>query len=163
MSNLRLHIDGRTFRDENNREVVLHGINVAGDAKFPLTPNVPSHIPDRFFDGDDVSFVGRPFSVESAHSHFARLKRWGYNTIRYIFTWEAIEARGPGKYDEEWIQHTISVIRVAKQYDFHIFMDPHQDVVSSCHPWGCFDTDFYSGPDSLEVLARQCGPSTPVE
>jgi len=135
MAPLRLRIDGRTFRDADNREVTLHGINVAADAKFPAKPDIPSHIADEFFDGDNVSFVNRPFSVKDAHSHFARLRRWGYNTIRYVFTWEAIEHAGPGKYDEEWIQHTISILRVAKGFGFYIFMDPHQDVV--CISAGC--------------------------
>jgi hypothetical protein len=130
MSPLRLRIDGHRFRDAEDREVTLHGINCAADAKFPKTPDQPSHVADKFFDGDDVSFVGRPFSVEDAAEHFARLRGWGYNTIRYIFTWEAIEHAGPGKYDEEWIQHTIAVLRKAKEFGFYIFMDPHQDVVS---------------------------------
>lgn len=129
MATYQLRIDGKTFRDGTGREVVLHGINVAGDAKLPLHPDQPSYAPKGFFDGDKVSFVGRPFEVADAHIHFTRLRRWGYNTIRYIFTWEAIEHAGPGKYDEEFIQHTISVLREAKKYGFKIFMDPHQDVV----------------------------------
>ncbi|KAH0543322.1 endo-1,4-beta-glucanase [Glutinoglossum americanum] len=130
MSPLRLTIDGRTFRDSNNRQVTLRGINVAGDAKFPARPDLPSHIPDKFYDGDNVSFVGRPFTLEEADIHLARLRHWGFNTIRYIFTWEAIESAGPGKYDEEWIKFTISVLQLAKEYGFYIFMDPHQDVWS---------------------------------
>lgn len=130
MGLLHLHIDGKVFRDSHNREVTLRGINVAGDAKYPKSPDLPSFVPDKFFDGDDVSFVGRPFSLEDAHGHFKRLRRWGYNTIRYIFTWEAIEHAGPGKYDEEWVTFTIEVLRIAKQYEFYVFMDPHQDVVS---------------------------------
>ncbi|KZF21825.1 glycoside hydrolase family 5 protein [Xylona heveae TC161] len=130
MSPLRLRVDGATFRDPQNREVTLRGINVAGDAKFPAQPDIPSYISDKFFDGDNVSFVDRPFPVQDAHVHFSRLKRWGYNTIRYVFTWEAIEHAGPGKYDEEWIEHTISLLRLAKSYDFYVFMDPHQDVWS---------------------------------
>jgi hypothetical protein len=102
---------------------------MAGDAKYPSNPDQPSHIPEDFFDGDNVNFHSRPFPREDAHLHFSRLKRWGYNTIRYIFTWEAIEAAGPGIYDEEWIQHTIEILRLAREYGFYIFMDPHQDVV----------------------------------
>jgi hypothetical protein len=130
MAPLALRIEGHTFRDDRNREVTLRGINVAGDAKYPTKPDIPSHVVEHFFEGDDVSFVGRPFTLEDAHTHFSRLKRYGYNTIRYIFTWEAIEHEGPGKYDEEWIQHTIEVLRLAKNYGFYIFMDPHQDVWS---------------------------------
>ncbi|ORY58779.1 putative glycosyl hydrolase [Pseudomassariella vexata] len=127
---LRLTIEDGQFRDNHGRHILLRGINVAGDAKLPSQPDVPSHIAEDFFAGDDVNFRQRPFRKEDAHIHFSRLKRYGYNTIRYVFTWEAIEAAGPGRYDEEWIQHTIDVLREAKDYGFYIFMDPHQDVWS---------------------------------
>ncbi|KAL8915277.1 MAG: hypothetical protein Q9172_006917 [Xanthocarpia lactea] len=130
MAQFRLRIDGRTFRDTRNREVTLRGINVAADAKFPTSPDLPSNKSDHFYEGDDVSFVGRPFSVDEAHLHFSRLKTWGYTLIRYVFTWEALEHDGPGKYDEAWIQHTIQVLRLAKDYGLYVFMDPHQDVWS---------------------------------
>ncbi|KAK4218389.1 glycoside hydrolase [Rhypophila decipiens] len=130
MGQFRLAISDGKFRDGYGREVTLRGINVAGDAKYPSQPNQPSHIVEDFFDGDNVKFTARPFPKEDAHLHFSRLKRFGYNTIRYVFTWEAIEARGPGIYDEEWIQHTIDILRTAKDYGFYIFMDPHQDVWS---------------------------------
>jgi hypothetical protein len=120
---LRLTIEDGHFRDDHGRQVTLRGINVAGDAKYPSHPDQPSNIPDNFFEGDTVNFLNRPFPLDDAHIHFSRLKRWGYNTIRYVFTWEAIEPSGPGVYDEEWIQHTISVLRVAKDYGFYIFMD----------------------------------------
>ncbi|KAJ5797719.1 glycosyl hydrolase [Penicillium pulvis] len=130
MGSLRLHIDGKSFRDTQGREVILRGINVAGDAKYPKTPDIPSFESQKFFEADDVSFVGRPFSLKDSHIHFKRLRKWGYNTIRYIFTWEAIEHAGPGIYDDEWIKFTIEVLRIAKQYEFYVFMDPHQDVWS---------------------------------
>lgn len=131
---LRLIIEDGKFRDQQRRHVTLRGINVAGDAKYPSTPNQPSHVSEDFFDGDHVKFHQRPFPKEHAHIHFARLKSYGYNTIRFVFTWEAIEAAGPGIYDEEWMDHTIEVLRVAKVYGFYVFMDPHQDVVGAQYP-----------------------------
>lgn len=131
MASLRLRVDGDTFRDREGREVILRGINLDGTAKYPKSPDIPSYVPDGFYDGDNVSFVGRPFALDEAHIHFERLRAWGYNNIRYIFTWEAIEARGPKKYDEEWISFTIEVLRLSKSYGFYIYMDPHQDVVSA--------------------------------
>ncbi|KAI0475502.1 glycoside hydrolase family 5 protein [Xylariaceae sp. FL0804] len=130
MASLRLTIEDGKFCDQYGRHVLLRGINVAGDAKLPSQPDVPSHVADGFFDGDNVKFHSRPFRKEDAHLHFSRLKRFGYNTIRYVFTWEAIEAAGPGRYDEVWIQHTIDVLRTAREYGFYIFMDAHQDVWS---------------------------------
>src|SRR2546430_5603228 len=125
MARPTLRIDGARFRDSFNREVTFRGINVSGESKLPRHPDVPSHILEHFFDADDVSFVGRPFDKDKAHGHFARLKRWGYNTLRYVFTWEAVEHAGPGIYDEEFIAHTIEILRIAKGYGFWVFMDPH--------------------------------------
>ncbi|CAK7264124.1 hypothetical protein SEPCBS57363_000911 [Sporothrix epigloea] len=127
---IRLIIEDGVFRDTLGRQIVLRGINVAGDAKLPSSPDMPSHVAKDFFEGDKVNFHQRPFPKEDAHLHFSRLRKMGYNTIRYVFTWEAIEAAGPGKYDEKWIQHTIDILRVAKEYGFYVFMDPHQDVWS---------------------------------
>ncbi|EEY17535.1 Protein tyrosine kinase [Verticillium alfalfae VaMs.102] len=124
----RLTIEDGQFRDRKGRTVVLRGINLAGDAKLPSEPDQPSHVGTDFFDGDSVKFHARPFPKDEAHIHFSRLKRWGFNTIRYVFTWEALEAAGPGRYDEEFIQHTIDILRLAKGYGFYVFMDPHQDV-----------------------------------
>jgi aryl-phospho-beta-D-glucosidase BglC (GH1 family) len=137
--NYALQIDGADFKDYQGRTVTMRGINVAADAKFPTNPNLPSHVSENFFDGDVVHFLDRPFSMDDADQHFTRLKRWGYNTIRYVFTWEAIEHEGPGKYDEKWIEFTIGILRLAKDYGFYIFMDPHQDVVGSTRQTHCFE------------------------
>ena len=165
MAGFRLTIENGSFRDVHGRQITLRGINVAGDAKYPNKPEQPSHVGENFFDGDNVKFTGRPFPKEEAHLHFSRLKRFGYNTIRYVFTWEAIEAAGPGIYDEEWIQHTIDVLRVAKRYGFYIFMDPHQDVVSgflSCVVVELGKLTFvcHSGLVSQAALAPPCGRYT---
>lgn len=127
--NFQLTIEDGHFRDNHGRQVLIRGINVAGDSKFPSHPDQSSYVGEDFFDGDSVKFHARPFPVSDAHEHFSRLRRYGYNSIRYVFTWEAIEAAGPGRYDEVWVQHTIEVLRIAGKYGFYIFMDPHQDVV----------------------------------
>jgi hypothetical protein len=129
MSTFRLTIEDGHFRDQHGRQVLLRGINCGADAKFPSEPDQSSFIGDDFFDGDGVTFYQRPFPASEAAEHFSRIRRYGFNAIRYIFTWEAVESAGPGKYDEEWIRHTIEVLRVAKSFGFYVFMDPHQDVV----------------------------------
>jgi hypothetical protein len=69
---MKLSIEGGEFHDEYGRTVLLRGINVAGDSKFPKYPSV----------GGGSSYVGSPFPLEEADEHFARLKSLGYNVVR---------------------------------------------------------------------------------
>lgn len=134
---LLLHVDGGRLLDKKGRKVTLKGINVDSAMKIPVTPFMPSYYGntsspgDIFFDGDNVSFVGRPFPLEEAEQHFRRIKSWGFNTIRYLVTWEAIEHLGPGIYDQEFINYTIEVLRILHSIDgLYVFFDCHQDVWS---------------------------------
>lgn len=125
-----------SFVDELGRIIQLKGINLDGGSKYPQTPYYPSHKPVKgneglFFDGDHVSFVGRPFPLDEAPEHIKRIKSLGYNSIRYIFTWEAIEHEGPGKYDEQFIDYTIEVLKIIDEIGgLYVYLDPHQDVWS---------------------------------
>jgi len=75
--------------------VTLRGVNLGSDAKNPTKPFLPSHVSQRLFDGDHVSFVGAPFPLEEADDHLARIKGYGFNVIRFVFSWEALEHAGP--------------------------------------------------------------------
>ncbi|CAG8592840.1 3277_t:CDS:10 [Paraglomus brasilianum] len=88
------------------------------------------HATDEFFDHRNVSFVGRPFPLEEAHEHFARLRSWGLTFVRLLVPWEALEHAGPGNYDEEYIDHLVSIIEMMPRYGIKCFIDPHQDTWS---------------------------------
>ena len=142
------------FKDTKGRRVLLRGINVSGDCKLPMPrkrvsvnggseempPAIPDHpsapnpsLPpnhDKFYDYQNVTFVGRPFPLDQADIHISRLRAWGYTTFRLLFTWEAVEHEGPGIYDEEYLQYLVAVIRKCHQHGISVFLDSHQDVWS---------------------------------
>ncbi|KAF9195938.1 hypothetical protein BGZ50_002967 [Haplosporangium sp. Z 11] len=125
-----LFLHGPWFKDHTGRTVTLRGVNLSGASKMPV--GCPSHQADGFLDSDgtEISFVGRPFPLEDVDEHLSRLKHWGFNLLRFIVTWEAIEHAGPGKYDYDYFEYLVKVFQKCKQYGFKCLIDPHQDVWS---------------------------------
>lgn len=126
----RLQIEGEWFTDESGHARILRGVNLGGDCKVPFTPNGHTNLPTDFSDHRTVSFVGRPFPLDEAPEHFARLKAWGFNCLRLLTTWEAVEHAGPGQYDEAYLDYLATLCRMAGDYGMYVFVDFHQDVWS---------------------------------
>jgi len=125
----RLHIDGRWFVDEPGRRVLLRGVNLGGDCKVPY-PDGGTNYPSDFANHREVSFIGRPFPLDEADEHFSRLRNWGFNCLRLVTTWEAIEHRGPGEFDTDYLDYYAELCRAAGGYGFYVFVDFHQDAWS---------------------------------
>ncbi|MHA1672591.1 MAG: cellulase family glycosylhydrolase [Promethearchaeota archaeon] len=125
----RLHIEKDRFVDEYGRRVILRGVNLGGDCKVPY-PTGGTEFPSDFADHRDVSFVGRPFPLEDAKEHFTRLKAWGFNCLRLLTTWEAVEHQGPFLYDTKYLEYFTHICEMAGEFGFYIFIDFHQDVWS---------------------------------
>jgi hypothetical protein len=121
-----IHTRGSWLVDEHGRTLLLRGVNLSGSSKNPI--GIPTRVREGFFDHRNVSFVGRPFPIEEADEHFARLRTWGLTFVRLLVTWEAIEHVGPGQYDEAYLDYLVQVIEKARQYGIRLFIDPHQDV-----------------------------------
>jgi len=126
----RLSIDGLWFREPSGRRVLLRGVNLGGDTKVPFAPDQRTHLPTDFSDHRTVSFVGRPFPLDEADTHFARLRHWGFNVVRLLTTWEAVEHAGPGEYDTAYLDYLAEVTRRAGDYGLYVFIDFHQDAWS---------------------------------
>ena len=77
--------------DEDGRTILLRGVNLTGNSKlphFPASAAVPGT--DDFFNHRNLSFIGRPFSIQDAHEHFERLYNWGLTFARILVPWEAL-------------------------------------------------------------------------
>jgi len=125
----RVKTQGDLFVDADGRQVMLRGVNLGGDCKVPW-PQGGTNFPSDFSDHADVSFVGRPFPIEEADEHLGRLARWGFNCLRLLTTWEAVEHAGPGRYDEAYLDYFTQVCRKAGEHGIYLFVDFHQDVWS---------------------------------
>jgi len=115
--------------DNNKDKVLLRGVNLSGSSKMPFS-NGETHNKENLLPKYNISFVNRPFPLEEADEHFSRLKHWGFNCIRFITTWEAVEHQGPRIYDTSYLDYLEAVVKVAGDYGFYVFIDPHQDVWS---------------------------------
>jgi len=118
------------FVDDAGRWLTLRGVNLGGSSKVPTVPDGQTHVREGFYDGEHVSFVGRPFPLEEADEHFSRLARWGQNFVRLLVTWEAIEHQGPGLYDSAYLQYLEGIAEASARHGVSLYIDPHQDVWS---------------------------------
>jgi hypothetical protein len=118
----RLHLDGRWFVDEAGRRVILRGVNLGGDCKVPY-PDGGTNFPSDFSNHRDVSFIGRPFPIEEASEHFSRLRAWGFNCLRLLTTWEAVEHRGPNQFDTAYLDYFAELCRTAGDFGFYLFVE----------------------------------------
>jgi len=122
-------INGRILDDEG-RILVLRGANLGGGSKGPFGPPGWNLRPESLKNTAEASFVGRPFPLDEAESHFERLKRAGLTFLRLIVTWEALEHAGPGQYDEAFLAYLRKILLIAEEKGISVFIDPHQDVWS---------------------------------
>ncbi|EIW79596.1 glycoside hydrolase family 5 protein [Coniophora puteana RWD-64-598 SS2] len=117
---------GRHFVDAYGRVCNLRGVNLSGSSKAPI-----DHDHETFpTNHRTITFVGRPFPLEEAPEHFARLRRWGLTFIRFLVTWEAVEHEGPGIYDTAYLTYVRSLLTLLPEYGLCGFVCLHQDVWS---------------------------------
>jgi len=129
MTPSRVTCRGPLFLDEGGGQMMLRGVNLGGDCKVPYPDGGTQH-PTDFADHRTVSFVGRPFPLDEADGHLARIAHWGFNSVRLLTTWEAVEHAGPGRYDHDYLDYFTEVARKAGEHGLYVFVDFHQDVWS---------------------------------
>ncbi|QPG76959.1 hypothetical protein FOA43_004353 [Brettanomyces nanus] len=126
---------GNFVQPSTGRRVTLHGINFASSSKLPYAPYQTTYMRPKkcgfYSEADTVSFVNRPFPLDEAYEHLTRIKMCGYNTIRFVFTWEAIEHEGPEIYDLDYVHYVVELLKIIDEVGgLYVFLDPHQDVWS---------------------------------
>lgn len=118
-------------RDDDGRAIVLRGVNLANAHK-------------------DAPYFGFHRSED-----FARLRDdWGFNTIRLLMTWAAIEP-SEGEYDEAYLDELAKRLDWARDAELHVVLDMHQDVYGEgfggdgAPRWTC-DASHYEAFEPIE-------------
>lgn len=98
-----LHVCDGALRDADGRTLILRGVNFAGSHKqAPYTD---------------------PFTA----ADFTQLHAWGFNVVRYIIPWAAIEP-ARGSYDDAYLAQVAERVDWAEAAGIDVVIDLHQDV-----------------------------------
>ncbi len=110
-----VHVEGRTFRDGQGRQLLFRGDN----AKFaPLFDVV-------FADGRTPTEAFPEFAEADA----ARYEELGLDVMRLPVSWSALEPE-PKQYSAAFFDKLDQVLALAAAHHFYVFIDMHQDAYS---------------------------------
>ncbi len=93
--------------DKQGRITIYRGVNVANSAKTTTD-----------------------FLPWQTKEDFAKLKTWGFNLVRYLVFWEAIEPQ-QGTYNTQYIQSTIERLKWLQELEIDVIVDVHQDLYTT--------------------------------
>jgi endoglycosylceramidase len=93
--------------DKNGRIKIYHGVNVSNFSKS-----------------------SSDFLPWQTKDDFARLNTWGFNLVRYLVFWEAIEPQ-EGSYNTAYIQSTIQRLKWLQDLGIDVIIDIHQDLYTA--------------------------------
>lgn len=116
-----LRTDGPLLLDALDRQVILRGVNAGGSSKLP--PFLPFPYQES---GDPLQVDAPPFD-DALAAYVDRVVRWGHNTVRLPFVWEAVEPER-GVYDTDFLDRYATVARAFGEAGMHVIIDAHQDV-----------------------------------
>jgi endoglycosylceramidase len=98
--------EGPTYiTDERGRALILHGLNVSGDAKWD-----PERMP--WVEREDIARMAR---------------EWGLNFARFLITWDGLEDV-QGVYDEAYLDRVSERLNWFDDYGILVVLDMHQDL-----------------------------------
>lgn len=95
------------IKDKDGRIAIYHGVNISNYAK--------------------VSNNGRAGISWHTREDYARLKDWGFNLVRYLVFWEAVEPV-EGQIDTSYLNMTAERIGWLRDMGIDVLIDIHQDL-----------------------------------
>jgi len=121
--------DGRWLVDAQGRALMLHGVNLAASAKAP------------------------PFLPWQSKEEVLALRKLGFNSVRYLIVWEAVEPQ-PGRYDDAYLDQVAERLQWCRQAGLRVVLDMHQDLYARKYggdgapAWACLADGLTHNPGS---------------
>jgi endoglycosylceramidase len=114
---------GKWLIDEKGRTLILRGINFSERSKRP------------------------PFLPEVPYEDIDKLKEWGFNAVRFLIIWEAIEPE-KGTFSDEYLEKLTRWVDEFSKREIYILLDMHQDLYArklggdGAPEWAVFDLPY---------------------
>ncbi|HKG72133.1 MAG TPA: cellulase family glycosylhydrolase, partial [Nitrososphaeraceae archaeon] len=120
--------NGSWFNDDQGRYLLFRGVNFASRTKLaPYLPIAPLEI-------KNLSQLNLKEEIKSVEPELDRLKDLGFNIVRLLISWKAIEPRPNTNFDEllpEGKQYLTCVKEIIDELyarNLYVFLDFHQDI-----------------------------------
>jgi Cellulase (glycosyl hydrolase family 5) len=124
---------GSWFRDEEKRYVLFRGVNFGSRSKLP------PYLPIAPLDIHDISKLDLKKEIESVQSELDLLKNLGFNIIRLLISWKAIEPRPNPNLEEllpegrKYLEYMKEIIDELYARNLYVILDFHQDIANEVY------------------------------
>lgn len=124
---------GSWFRDEEKRYVLFRGVNFGSRSKLP------PYLPIAPLDVHDISKLDLKNEIQSVKSGLDLLKNLGFNIIRLLISWKAIEPRPNSNLEEllpegrKYLEYMKVIIDELYARNLYVILDFHQDIANEVY------------------------------
>jgi uncharacterized membrane protein HdeD (DUF308 family) len=120
--------NGSWFNDDQGRYLLFRGVNFASRTKLaPYLPIAP-------LETKNLSQLNLKEEIKSVEPELDRLKDLGFNIVRLLISWKAIEPRPNTNFDEllpegkQYLTFVKEIIDELYARNLYVFLDFHQDI-----------------------------------
>jgi len=158
--------DGTWFRDSQGRFVLFRGVNFASRSKLP------PYLPIAPLQSKDISLQELRNEIEVVKPQIKQLKDLGFNVVRLLIMWKAIEPTPNPNLDqllpegENYLNLVKEIIDVLYYYGLFVIIDFHQDIAPEVYggdgfpDWALAIDEFHKKPVVLpnsDLIHRDWG------
>jgi uncharacterized membrane protein HdeD (DUF308 family) len=124
---------GSWFRDQENRYVLFRGVNFGSRSKMP------PYLPIAPLEVHELSKLDLKNEIESVRSGLDLMKNLGFNIIRLLVSWKAIEPRPNANLDEllpegkKYLEYIKEIIDELYARNLYVILDFHQDIANEVY------------------------------